>query len=170
MDINQKLQKVIKDVEILGYELYPIQENIKLTNGVKTYGCCKRNTRTNICRISISKYLRDEDLMNTLYHEVLHAIKGAKGHGKLWQKAAKDVEKHYGYKITRCSNRNLYNEDGKKLKTEDLYRYKIVCPHCGHEYKYMRKTNGIKNPQDYSCGICHHKKLESYTINGLRIK
>lgn len=162
MNYKKMLEKVINDIEKLGYELYPITE-IKEMTAVGTYGSCRFNPVSKTCKIKINNRLNYEDTMNTIYHEVCHAIVGAEGHGRVWKKAAREVYKNYGYNIQRTDSHKLYDKEGNELKNEDIYKYKVVCSDCGNEYNYMKKTKAIRSPEYYRCtcgGVLH-----SYTID-----
>lgn len=167
MNLEKELNKAMKDIEALGYELLPITK-ISYIKAYKTYGHCITNMKDGTCEIEINKLLNKEDAINTIYHEVCHAIKGSRGHDKLWKKAARDVRKHYGYNIQVTDKHSLFDEHGEELKDTDIYKYKLVCEECGEEEKYIRKTKAIKHPEQYRCAKCGGE-FHSYTINGVLI-
>lgn len=164
MNLQKELEKSIKDVKSLGYELLPIRK-ISYMKAYKTYGLCITNIKEQTCEIKISKRLNEKDAINTIYHEVCHAIVGSEGHDRLWKKAARELNKKHGLNIKVTNIHALYNEDGKELEDKDIYKYKIKCDNCGAEQKYIRKSKAIKNPEQYRCALCGGE-FHSYTIEG----
>lgn len=64
--------------------------SIKVTNSLSTLGCCDHDMKV----ISISKktYYLENELEDTILHEIAHAIAGYKNkHNKTWKLIAKSI-------------------------------------------------------------------------------
>ena len=88
-DLNKLLAKAIEQVKSVGLKPSPIDETLEIKNSAGTMGSCKREIVG--FTISISKYIKDNDekeLMDTLVHEVLHAVPKCFNHGAQWKAAA----------------------------------------------------------------------------------
>ena len=111
---------------------------LKTDDAKRRFGCCDYNSR----QISISRrhylYSRDEDIKDTILHEIAHALVGpGHGHNRVWK--AKCVE--IGAKPLRCGKTasEAYNEDAKWF-TE--------C--CGKKgFRYRKPRTGT-----YICRTC----------------
>jgi predicted SprT family Zn-dependent metalloprotease len=89
--------------------------------------------------ISVSyhdKYGWDEELRNTLEHEMIHLYLKIAGKPTGHNRHFKEIMERIG-----CT---LHSKPNK-----GSYRYIFVCPRCGKEYK-ARKWIGER----YSCGVC----------------
>lgn len=88
----------------------PIAEEITFTsmNGERTYGITQLNRYTKEYTIKISKRLvKEEDIKNTIIHELLHTCKGCLNHGYQWNAYGSRIERNYGYVIQRCDNKEV---------------------------------------------------------------
>ena len=48
----------------------------------------------------------------------------------------------------------------------NLYKYKVECPLCNHQWFYTRATKIIKNnAKNYSCGYCKKKSLDKLIVS-----
>jgi len=106
----------------------------KFDNSVRRFGVCKHYRRI----ISLSKHLTRlnpvEDVLDTILHEIAHALVGPKhGHDAVWK--AKCVE--IGAKPIRC-----YSEDIVQPKL----RYTAVCGACEKEFQRQRRPKTFNNP------------------------
>lgn len=75
-------------------------------------------------------------LLNTILHELCHAMPNTKGHGKQWKEYAALVGRMYNTHITRCSIPFEY------YKT--TYKYSFTCPVCKKVYGYFRVSKIVK--------------------------
>lgn len=100
-------------------------------------------TRVGYCRykkktISLSKnylpLLNEEEVKDTLLHEIAHAFTGRKnGHNHVWRKKAIEIG---------CNAERLYHGEAH-IKP----KYKGTCPACGRVIQRHRRNN-------MSCGRC----------------
>ena len=108
----------------------------------------KRKTQLGFCdyfkkTISMSIYYYDtrsiDESINTLLHEIAHAIVGSKhGHNIIWKLKAKEI-----------------GSDGKrthKTNIKLLHNYEAICPKCGRLHIAYRLKR-----HDCCCGVCCNK-------------
>lgn len=128
------------------------------------YDYAKR--RLGVCRITktekvigLSKYwvkgLSEEEVLDTILHEIAHALTPGEGHKKAW----KDMCVKIGAKPDRLADVKVPSDKVKQLeynyKKENLYRkpkveYVIDCPKCGQTAIRNRLP---KNPK-VTCLLC----------------
>ena len=109
--------------------------DFKLNNSKRNLGVCKYpyfNTRKWMRiegRIEISVYCVKsgmDSFMDTLLHEVAHAIVGHEaGHGPVWKQKAREL----GCKGDRCG----------KFEVDVPAKYVGTCPQCGFKFKQHRE-------------------------------
>lgn len=116
-------------------------------SGRRRAGMCSFNDK----KITISKYLAlvhsIDDVMQTLIHEIAHAIAGPKeGHSKKWLAIAKKL----GYRNDKYTGNEI---------AEAYAPYKGLCPN-GHEHFRYQKPKRL-----YSCFHCAKGFNKSYIID-----
>ena len=158
-DINY-VKDVIRECETMAIEAgipVGIISSVKInTRAQHRWGLC-RMLADGTFEIEISyKLLQDnveeEALMNTAMHEVLHTVDGCMNHGKEWKRCAEIINRIYGLNIKRCTS----SEEKMITEPEDSYNYIVKCPKCGYEWKYIRMSKCVRNPQRFShngCGV-----------------
>jgi len=124
-----------------------------------TFAFDHAKTRAGLCnftskRISVSRHIAlrsdDDEVHQTLLHEVAHAIAGAgAGHGPAWKKVADEL----GYVGGRT-------HDGP-VPTE-LAPWVGTCPNGHVSYRYRRPTRAM------SCGRCSRRFDPSLRIDWVR--
>lgn len=133
----------------------------------KRFGqCCDKKD------INISSWLleigSDEDIKNTIIHEILHTFSDAVGHGAKWQYYANYVNARTKYKISRCGSINEVYQKANKVRptTKVNYNWEITCRQCGATWKKQKMLNrtlvGYKYHSRYhiSCG-CHDLQVKN---------
>ena len=148
----------------LGYELQddiPLVFNNRVT---KAYGRCfvQRNRYTGnswVTKIELSTKLfgcsnRDE-IKNTVMHECIHAIPECHnmGHKGAWKRIANEVNRAYGYDISRTNSRED-TEAYAEFVAQNRSNYTVKCEKCGKEWHYQRMSNCVKNPSGYIHTTC----------------
>ena len=156
MNINEAerllREEILKALNI-GLDIKEIDTKIHIMNDSSCFACI--HTARKPCKIEINKiYLKngsENEIRSTLIHEVCHAIKGSKGHDKLWKQAVKKVKKNYSYggyeEYHLCEH--PYSKDRKapdglkitKLRLESDNKYKLICNECKYEWNYKRKSS-----------------------------
>lgn len=130
--------------------LYSQGWRFKLGRGKKRLGACNYRQK----QVSVSRYLielgTDEEVMDTIIHEIAHALTPHCGHNSLW------VEKA----------RSLGHPDPKRLATKLSYKiphkYAIYCNlHGGIVAKRHRRSNPATLARSYctKCGTVSVREL-----------
>lgn len=156
-DLMQLVNECKKELDEIDIE-YRTVRNWTVNKRAKCrWGLCKKISE-GVFDISISeKLLADEvdDIAakNTIIHELLHTVKGSKGHKALWKAMADRVNRYYPqYRIKRCTSNE---EKGIEIEhTPTAYKYKIRCKECGAISYRRRKSNVVQNIEKYRCGKC----------------
>lgn len=147
----------------LGYELQddiPLVFNNRVTNA---YGRCfvSRNNYTGntwVKKIELSTkllpILNEKEIKNTIMHECIHAIPEChfKHHKGAWKRIAEEVNRAYGYNISRCNEPE--NTEAYANFVAQKTNYTVKCEKCGHEWHYQRMSNCVKNPSRYTHTGC----------------
>lgn len=141
-DLTVVINNCISDLNAIG--IYPNKiEKIEINTRAKSrWGQCKYNTDCFGDRhysININALLLDErtpmnSLLDTCYHELLHAVDGCMNHGSKWESLADLVSDCYSVNISRCSSADeKLGEEMKVVKTETNPKkiYKAKCACCG---------------------------------------
>ena len=143
---NTRILKLInictKDVQDWGFKL-PKEITWYAANCKRRLGLASYSTNS----ITLSKFLfnetKDDNIKNTIYHELAHLIAGPRTHhGPAWQKVAKVISVKSGLNITKLAetaNYEYFNSQAYK----DLYKYVFKCTKCGCTLKYQKKTNFV---------------------------
>lgn len=110
-------------------------------NAIRRAGVCFYSRRL----IRLSRHFvglnSEEEIRDTILHEIAHAIAGhAAGHGPAW----KAVCRRIGAKPERCY-------DSKTVAMPPA-RYRAFCPSCRKEYR--RNKVGTRNGRYYYCPRC----------------
>ena len=96
----------------------------------------------------LDENISDEGLKNTIIHELLHSVKGCRGHDKNWKRYATMVNRAYGYNIKRCSSEE---EKGVHRDKEQFAKYILECKVCHTKFYMQRMCGSVRNPE-----LCHH--------------
>lgn len=119
------------------------------------WGTCGKTDKENF-KIELAQMLfeaKDKHIQETIMHEILHACKDSKGHGKVWKEYARRVNEAYGYNVKTCTS-----SEEKELVEEPVeYKYILKCTKCGEEFGRNRFVNAVRKPQDYRCAECDGK-------------
>lgn len=136
-----------------------ISNNIRYeidTRSKRRFGLCEKKSI-----IKISDFLfefSDNDIKDTIIHEMLHTLKDTKGHDTKWKWYANKVNKNYPqYNISRLGSiKNLATTEDELLKVMN-YKYKEVCNGCGnssYKYKMSDYTRHLLENGGYRCRKC----------------
>lgn len=129
---------------------------------MNNWGQCtrKRDSRGYFYTISINSSLLDERikeeaLLDTIIHELLHTIDGAwnddhKGKWLYWANIVNDCYSCYNIKRGSSTEEIGMTQD----MLENRYKYIIECENCGHKHYNNRMSGILYNPQRYRCGVC----------------
>lgn len=130
------------------------------TRAKNRWGQCRKLPNGDFS-INISSVLLEDDVdiqsvETTVLHELLHSVKGVKGHGPEWKRLADKVNKAYGYNIKRCTSSE---EKGIApiQTTPKTVKHKFVCTDCGQTIERLKESKFTKDYNKYRCGVCHGK-------------
>lgn len=170
--IEEMLQEAI---EVLNGINVPIEQDICPTidfpKATSFYGMCssypvsanQRKMLSNGGRyhkyIRFSEYARytdnEKQVWNTIYHELLHTIKGCMNHGKEWQKWADIVNKALGFNIQRCGGDKEESlavmAQRAKTGSQPVHMHQVSCSKCGRTWTRTRESNLTLHPETYFC-------------------
>lgn len=123
--------------------------NLKFTRSCTVLGVCQPGLRT----IKLSKpYLTvgsDEEILDTIRHEIAHALAPLDGHGRLWKLQCLVV----GCKPLRCGKSHL----GEALM-QTIAKFTGTCADCQQPIYYARKPKYMHvTPSVYRHVDCQHK-------------
>jgi predicted SprT family Zn-dependent metalloprotease len=165
-EVDRLLYCGINDLEAINLPVSEyIYENLHIDDKTSRFGTCM--TRSKYSRISVSRVLLGlEGLRNTIYHELIHTCRGAKGHDAVWVRYAKVASNAYDVgEIKRTSD-----HDEKGISDDAIkHNYKIVCKECGYKGYRQKLTSALKEittgSDAYRCNRCKGK-LEVQDKNG----
>lgn len=157
-DLIKLANECMAELDAIGIQY---AKNIKWeinTRAKKRWGLCsKKPDGSYVISISnslLDDYVPDTSTKNTINHELLHSVKGVKGHGPEWKRLADKVNRAYGYNIKRCSGDE---EKGVVLPepAPKVIKHKFRCKKCSQILEYTRESKFTKDYKSYRCGICH---------------
>ena len=119
------------------------------------------NIRCTEVVILLSKYVQDiKQIINTLCHEVAHAVTPGDHHSDLWLTRANKIGEKFGVKINNrlasAAETADFNANIEKANiTKEQTKYLIRCKCCGQEFHRKRETDFVKYPFLWNCGKCY---------------
>lgn len=127
-----------------------------------TLGVCDYE---NPSHITISNYLKqssEDNVMNTVIHELIHAMPICRysGHKGNFKAIADKISRETKYKISTYASDDEYSEYQTTKRSDKSY-YLVTCNKCGREQTYYKKAGLIVNPKRYRCKRC---KASDYKI------
>lgn len=178
-DFRTLFTRCINELENLGYNIYNRDVTYKLefsNKATKWLGrtIIRRKNGHRYFTIQLNKIYCDtvnlKDILNTIMHECCHTIDGGDTHTGEWLKAAKAVNKAYGYNIERLADSTEIAEYLNAYNALKPNRYGVVCGDCGAKTEYQRITkaykainlNGINS--GYYCARCKSKNLKAINL------
>jgi predicted SprT family Zn-dependent metalloprotease len=171
-DLHHLYVECLDELDAIGIVYGNIKSITVNTRAKSRWGLCQKRKVVDLSSptsvyeydISISYRLMEDSVSDvavktTIIHEILHTCKNGHGHTGEWQKLANRVNSAYGYNIKRTTSAE---EKGlKNIYTTPVYKYAVVCTHCGHEYRRAKMTSVIKNPENYRCSHCKGKLVRA---------
>lgn len=158
--------KVRNDILDLGAKMLPVDGIEFQKRWVMTMGkCLCYRKRDPFCVIRFSENLlklSDQSIHEIVAHELLHSVKGTKGHDKKFMSYAKKMNEKYGLHIQAY----ISDETIEDIAAHGLYKYIVECRSCGSKVGYLQKANVVKALLDgkkasgYSCPCCGKRVLK----------
>lgn len=159
--INQMLDVCKSQLDSIGIKYGEIDKVIINTRSKKTFAVCHYHGKTDKFSIEVMEFgcnLRtDEEIQNTIMHELLHTVKNCFNHGAMWKAVAEIVNHKFGYKVSRTGS---FSKEALE-KVNEIYKWSIFCECCNKNLaNYHRKPKDKKNAYHSSCGIQSKGKLK----------
>lgn len=105
--------------------------NNRMTNS--TWGVCKYRQKEIQLNRKYAQIESDENIIDTIIHEVAHALTKGDGHGEIWKAKCRELG---------CKDQQYKNLE--KSSMEKLSRFKGYCPTCNDViYAGRKKKYGV---------------------------
>jgi predicted SprT family Zn-dependent metalloprotease len=113
-----------------GLQSYKLQ----FTDAVREFGRLSYRNRTLSLSLPLVKLNNELEVLDTILHEIAHALTTSHGHDKIWQKTARDIG---------CNGQRCYGNDVIVPQAA----YIGTCPGCQRTIERYRRRR-------MSCGKC----------------
>jgi predicted SprT family Zn-dependent metalloprotease len=154
LNIDLILKEELEKIDLKKWKHRDIDFHIKIVQAQSFLGQCVRYNKTK-ARIKLStmllKYGTEQEIRETIMHELLHATLNTKGHDTEWYRKANIINNEYDYHIARTSSLQNYTKD------EGNFKYCLVCKKCGQKIFRNKMSVFVRNPNHFSCGKCGGK-------------
>lgn len=114
----------------------------------RRFGCCRYGAKIITLSRTLTLLNREEEVRDTLLHEIAHALCPGDGHGRRWR--AKCVE--LGARPVRC-----YSDDAVVSPARRAARYQWGCRACDWWVERRRRTRGT-----FVCTKCRERLSYRY--------
>lgn len=127
--------------------------------GTHRVGYCKRirTLKKDLFHVVINTLflITEEEIINTLIHEILHTINFDCGHKFQWLYLANKINIKFGLKIQRCSNHSTETINNILINERNKKALILKCKCCKKEFIRKRAIDRVKfNLDRYQCGHC----------------
>lgn len=151
MNMEERFNLLFNEVkkEVQGLLPYPnnIYGKINTFKAIRTLGRCKKNSI--YFQILLNEYMNgctDQEIKNTLAHELIHTCPYCFNHGKNFKFYAEFLNRKLGYNIRTKSNCENFRNNRPKPK------YTLICKECGKEHHRYRKLQYHIDMYQCKCG------------------
>ncbi len=149
-------ESLMNDFLDAGIPLNPkvIDPILHYSSAVTRLGSCQK--MNGIYHISLSRNaMKDEEqVRNTLAHELVHTLPRCMNHGKTFHKYGTMVEERLGIPIDSRATKSQAQAAGIQDAYRNRANYKIVCEKCGFEFYRLKRSAVIDHPSRYRCSRC----------------
>lgn len=130
--------------------------NIKWSRAKKTHGLCQYSTKTLTFSAVAFAHIGEEEVRNTILHEIAHALAGASaGHGYKWKQIHREIGGTGAQYVTRTASATIptawTSECSKGHKGSGQHRAPLrvkACAKCSSVWRPENiltwKKNGVK--------------------------
>jgi predicted SprT family Zn-dependent metalloprotease len=144
MELYDKIITLEEEFKLWQEKLKPVREyRLELAQLNRYYGYCWWNKKLICINFHHLQFSDFEGVLNTLRHEIAHAMVPFKQHNKEWKLWAILV----GATPERCSR---WDTNGH---TPPNVKWYCICPECKHKYHWFRKPKH----EVFGCGKCKCK-------------
>ena len=154
-DLQKLANECIADLTAARMRIRTVRNWIIGTNKKNLWGLCQ-TVGDGVFDISISEILLQDDVddqqvKNTIAHELLHTVEGCMNHGRYWHKLARLVNE-------RCPQYNIKDRTSAEEKGIHIeYKYILRCTKCGAQAGRHRRSRFVDHPENYICSKCGGK-------------
>lgn len=154
-DLMKLANECIADLLSAGMRIRRVRNWKAGTKSKRQWGLCEA-VGDGLFDISISEMLLQDDVddqqvKNTIAHELLHTVEGCMNHGRYWHKLAKLVNQ-------RCPQYNIKDRASADEKGIHIdYRYILRCTRCGSQAGRHRRSRFVDHYEEYICSKCGGK-------------
>lgn len=134
-----------------------IQEELHFSNTLTSLGKCKKTGDLYTIYLSRHAMQDDNQIKNTLAHELIHTLPSCMNHGKRFHYYGNLLEKKLGISIASKASKQESEKSGIQQAYQDKAKYKVVCSDCGYTIYRQKKSALISSPHKYRCGKCRGK-------------
>lgn len=118
-------------------------------------GVCNYNKKMIFLSMLLTKHTDEEEVRDTILHEIAHALTKGHGHDNVWKRKAIEI----GCNGNRCYSSNTKESTYNAFKK--VAKYKGLCPN-GHE-RFKNRFPKRKSSCGECCPIYNEKYLITYT-------
>ena len=178
-NFKEKVQEVLNELKAIGVRVETTVNDYTLElneRALSRFGRCTKKTRygKNNYIIQINNFHNlidgEEEVKNTLVHEILHSMPNCMNHGEIWKRNALRYSRAYGMDIARTGNCDKYSQFRKEYEAqkvssttgmiESKYKYAVKCTCCGTEWKYQKRSKIVElayKGKKLNCPYCKGK-------------
>lgn len=138
MDIN-RAAKIANEL-MIKYEVDKLGYKFRFNKKKLSAGTCSYTEKTIQLSLPITQFAEEHDVVDTILHEIAHALTPGHGHDKVWKKKAIEIG---------CRGKRCFDEKTSTMNAANkIAKYKGVCPN-GH----LSFRNRLPK-RNMSCGVC----------------
>jgi len=116
-------------------------------NAIRRFGCCKYYSKTITMSRKLTELNDEENVIDTILHEIAHALTPGHHHDSVWQAKAREIG---------CDGNRCYSSEEVNIPES---RYIAECKGCGMIHKRNRAKKNLS-----SCGKCDNKYNPKYKL------
>jgi len=124
---------------LVKYGLWAEGWRFKLSRAVRSLGQCKFGHKQICVSGSHARLGTDAEIMDTILHEIAHALTPGCGHNWRWQDKAREL----GARPERCSTQLSYKQP---------YKYRLVCRRCEKTIGKRHRRSNLRGRYHRACG------------------
>ena len=158
-NLQKFAKECMQELDSIGIEYGEVEKFEVNTRAKSRWGQCRHlpngKHSINISSALLQDENSDRGLKQTIIHELLHTVKGTKGHKGKWANLAAKVNRELGYDVTRTNTAESLGVVKDNRKENIVYKYQFKCLGCGQIIRRQRVSNFTKHYDLYTCGRCH---------------
>lgn len=180
------VEKILSEFKALGFNVTtkPSSYTLELNErALKRFGQCQSKSGNRyVIQINNfhNKLSPEEDVMDTLIHELLHSLPKCMNHGEIWKRYANKYNSVYGTTIGRTSpirgDYKTFKEEREKQKGKTQHKnhsvysdgkHKITCSKCNTSWYYERAGKIVKSAMQNKKLNCPYCGLQPFYYDAM---